>query len=223
MIVPAPFFFNEPAGKRVFSRLNDDLVSAMSGSSVHSSSSGSLHGGGGGTFGTSGSALGALDKAPNSASEALDSSRLGMLESLLKSLQTSALTAEANASDAANKLQRELMERQFAFNAAEARKNRLFQQNSAREAMAFSARQAASQWQRAVKDMRQAGINPIYAFQNGGASAASGVSASGSAASGGLASADKADFSSAKSADLTPLSLLFNGLASLFKGISLFQ
>lgn len=168
-------------------------------------------------------AFDALDRAPNSASEALDSSRLGALESILKGLQTSALTAEANASDAANKLQRELMQAQFDFNAAEARKNRIFQQNSAREAMAFSARQAASQWQRAVKDMRQAGINPIYAFQNGGASAASGVAASGSAASGGMASADKADFSSAKSADLTPLTLLFNGLASLFKGISLFQ
>lgn len=184
---------------------------------------GTVHGGAGGKFGEPDTALGALDKAPSSASEVLDSSRLGVLESILKGLQTSALTAEANASDAANKLQRELMERQFEFNAAEARKNRLFQQNSAREAMAFSARQAASQWQRAVKDMRQAGINPIYAFQNGGAASASGIASSGSAASGGLASADKADFSAAKSADLTPLTLLFNGLASLFKGISLFQ
>lgn len=73
--------------------------------------------------------------------------------------------------------------------------NRLFQQQSAKEAMAFSAEQAQlnrdfqermsnTAYQRAVADMREAGINPLLAYQQGGASTPTGSSASGVASSG---------------------------------------
>lgn len=162
-------------------------------------------------------ALTAIDGAPSSATKALEAASSDALNVLGKAFSTSAMQAEAGATDAANRLQKELLQMQFDFNAEEARKNRLFQQASAREAMQFSERQAATQWQRAVKDMRQAGINPIYAFQAGGNSSASGVAASGSAASGGLASAQAADFSSAKSADLA---VLLSSLSSLLTGLT---
>lgn len=49
----------------------------------------------------------------------------------------------------------------------------------AREQMAFQERMSNSAYQRATKDMRQAGINPMVAFQQGGASTPSGASGQG--------------------------------------------
>lgn len=108
------------------------------------------------------------------------------------------------------------------FSAFEAEKNRQFQQASAKTAMDFEASQAQAQmdfqermsntaYQRAVEDLKRAGLNPILAYMNGGASvgsgasgsgfsasgsSASGVSASGSSGSGVSSSGSKADFSS---------------------------
>lgn len=89
------------------------------------------------------------------------------------------------------------------FNAAQAALNREFQAQSAREAMDFSAaeaeknrlfqsEQANTQWQRAVKDLKAAGLNPILAYSKGGNTAASGSSASGFSASGSSASISSA-------------------------------
>lgn len=69
-----------------------------------------------------------------------------------------------------------------------------FNQNSANRAMHFSAQQAQlnrdfqenmsnTSYQRAVKDLESAGLNPILAYINGGASTPSGSSASGTSAS----------------------------------------
>lgn len=54
------------------------------------------------------------------------------------------------------------------FSSAEAEKNRKFQ-----------AEQSASSWQRGVKDIASAGLNPALAYEKGGASSPSGSSASG--------------------------------------------
>lgn len=65
------------------------------------------------------------------------------------------------------------MQEQNIFNANEAQKSRDFQE-----------RMSNTAYQRAVSDMKLAGINPVFAFQQGGASTPSGVSAS-SGSSGG--------------------------------------
>ena len=78
-----------------------------------------------------------------------------------------------------------------------------FEQSSAREAMAFEADQAKinrdfqaemsnSAYQRAIADLKKAGLNPALAYQQGGASTSSGATASGSSASGSKATGTKA-------------------------------
>lgn len=85
------------------------------------------------------------------------------------------------------------------FGAEQADLNRMFQQLSAERAQAFSAQQASAQtnfqermsntsMQRAVADMKAAGVNPMLAFKSGGASTPSGASGSGVAAGGSSAS-----------------------------------
>lgn len=89
------------------------------------------------------------------------------------------------------------------FNAEQSALNRDFQRESARDAMAFEADQAAlnrewqenmsnTSYQRAVSDLKAAGLNPALAYQQGGAATTSGATASGFTSSGSSASGVKA-------------------------------
>lgn len=92
------------------------------------------------------------------------------------------------------------------FEAEQAKLNRDFQQSSAKQAMEFEADQAAinrnwqeqmsnTAYQRAMNDLQAAGLNPILAYSQGGASTPTGSTASGIAVSGSSGSGKQANVS----------------------------
>jgi len=63
-----------------------------------------------------------------------------------------------------------------------AKDNRAFQERMVNQAQEFEAEQSATSYQRGMADMKKAGLNPILAYKQGGASTPIGKTASGSTA-----------------------------------------
>lgn len=76
-----------------------------------------------------------------------------------------------------------LQNREMAYNAYEAQKNREFNALEAEKNRAFNKEMAEKQYQIAVEDLKKAGLNPYLAYSNGGNNVASSSPASGNSAS----------------------------------------
>lgn len=76
-----------------------------------------------------------------------------------------------------------LLHDQQDWSAGQAQLNRNFQQSSVERQMAFQERMSSTAYRRAVQDIQAAGLNPMLAYSQGGASSPGGAAASGGTAS----------------------------------------
>lgn len=117
-----------------------------------------------------------------------------------------------------------------AYNAEQAEINRNFQSEEATKNRQWQEKMANTAYQRAVEDLKKAGLNPILAATNGGAATGSGAQASGSMASGQAASSGLASGSAASgsnysgqgfnmSESLATAGVLANGIGAALSGL----
>lgn len=83
--------------------------------------------------------------------------------------------AQSGASAAANAQNMEMFRESQKFNSAEAEKARAFSASQALNEMEFQREMSGSAYQRAMADMQKAGLNPLLAYDQGGASTPAGA------------------------------------------------
>lgn len=83
----------------------------------------------------------------------------------------------------ANEMNREIAESNNAFNAEQAALNRDFQSTQLERVQQYNTEMSNTSWQRAVRDMQSAGLNPMLAYMKGGASSPTVSAPGGSTAS----------------------------------------
>lgn len=117
----------------------------------------------------------------------------GQQQNAANAKQAAATNAfNAAEADKNRQFQSDQAERSMQFTGDQADKQMTFQEGMANTAMGFSERMANTSWQRGMADMKSAGLNPILAYQQGGASAPIGVSAPGAMGSGAAGSGSQA-------------------------------
>lgn len=126
--------------------------------------------------------------------------------------------------DKANAFTEMMWERQKEFNASSAAAAMQFDHDEAALAREWQERMSNTSYQRAVADMQAAGLNPILAYTQGGASSPAGAAGSGYMASVGSASsasgsAAKSNASGGISADRELLKLVVNSATSLLGSV----
>lgn len=102
---------------------------------------------------------------------------MGILDGILSPITSlaSGILGFAGQKDA-NQTNQQIAEQNSAFNAEEAAKTRQFQHDVILEGERYGTEMSNTSYQRGVKDMEAAGLNPMLAYSQGGASAPQGMS-----------------------------------------------
>lgn len=156
---------------------------------------------------------------------------LSGLQTAFSSSATSALDAQRAEREAAERFTNASQQKEFdfnermqneaqEFNAQQADLNRSFQKSERLAQQDYYTEMSNTAYQRAMEDMKKAGLNPILAYAQGGASSAMSAASSGSLATssatrGSSHSGQQANVSAAKSADLKMYETTLNAIASL--------